>query len=150
MTNYILKNRFVSNMFSVPEQMYNFRRCSQFVQPNVNTTTFGLNTLRYEAAKIWNMIPEHIKAADDVHNFKSMVNMWSGPECHCGNCLFCYIYRLWPLSCIYRLLAFYLAFIGFILCLYGFPMFYVTLFIFVSSRLLTCIFSSSSLYHLFA
>ena len=41
-----LNPTFVSNMFSVPERMYNLRRGSQFVQPNVNTTTFGLNTLR--------------------------------------------------------------------------------------------------------
>ena len=143
-----LNPTFVSNMFSVPERMYNLRRGSQFVQPNVNTTTFGLNTLRYEGAMIWNMIPEHIKAANDVHHFKSMMNLWSGPECHCGNCILCFICR--RLSCIYTLLAFYLPFIGFILCLYGFPMFYVTFYICVSSPLLTCIFSSSSLHHLVA
>ena len=96
----------------IPERMYNLRRGSQFVQPNVNTTTFGLNTLRYEGARIWNMIPEHIKVANDVHHFKSMMNLWSGPECHCGNCILCYIYRLWWLSCICMLLAFYLPFIG--------------------------------------
>ena len=89
-----LNPTFVSNMFSVPERMYNLRRGSQFVQPNVNTTTFGLNTLRYEGARIWNMIPEHIKAANDVHHFKCMMNLWSGPQCHCGNCILCYIYRL--------------------------------------------------------
>ena len=107
-----LNPTFVSYMFSVPERMYNLRRGSQFVQPNVNTTTFGLNTLRYEGARIRNMIPEHIKAANDVHHFKSKMNLWSGPECHCGNCILCYIYRLWRLSCIYTLLTFYLPFIG--------------------------------------
>ena len=137
---------FVSNLFSAPERMYNLRRGSQFVQPNVNTTMFGLNTLRYEGARIWNMIPAHIKAANDVH----MINLWSGPDCHCGNCILCYIYRLWRLLCIYTLIAFYFPFIGFILCLYVFPMFYVTLYTCVSSPLLTCIFSSSSLYHLVA
>ena len=76
-----LNPTFVSNMFSVPERMYNLRRGSEFVQPNVNTTTFGLNTLRYEGAGIWNMIPEHIKVTNDVHHFKSMMNLWSGPEC---------------------------------------------------------------------
>ena len=40
--------------------MYNFRCGSQFIQPNANTKTFGLNALRYEVARIWNMIPEHI------------------------------------------------------------------------------------------
>ena len=39
-----LNPTFVSNMFSVPERMYNLKWGSQFVQPNVNTTTFGLNT----------------------------------------------------------------------------------------------------------
>ena len=145
-----LNPTFVSNMFSVPERMYNLRRGSQFVQPDVNTTTFGLNTLRYEGARIWNMIPEHIKAANDVHHFKSMMNLWSGPECHCGNCILCYIYRLWRMSCIYMLLAFYLPFIVF----YTMPIWLshasVALYICVSSPLLTCIFSSSSFYHLVA
>ena len=69
-----LNPTFVSNMFSVPERMYNLRRGSQFVQHNANTTTLGLNTLRCEGARIWNMIPEHIKAANDVHHFKSVMN----------------------------------------------------------------------------
>ena len=139
-----LNPTFVSNMVSVPERMYNLRirRGSQFVQPN--TTTFRLNILRYEGARIWNMIPEHIKAANGVHHFKSMMNLWSGPECHCGNCILCYIYRLWRMTCIYMLLDFYLPFIVFILCLYGFLMLHVALYICVSSPLLTCIFSSSS------
>ena len=142
-----LNPTFVSNMFSVPERMYKLGRGSQFVQPNVNATTFGPNTLRYEGARIWNMIPEHIKAANDVHHFKSMMNLWLGPEYHCGNCILCYIYRLWRMSCIYMLLAFYRTFIDFILCLYGFLMFYVTLYICVSSPSLTFTFSSPSCCH---
>ena len=47
-----LNPTFGSNMFSVPERMYNLRRGNRFVQPNVNTTTFGLNTLLYEGAGI--------------------------------------------------------------------------------------------------
>ena len=138
------------SLLSVPERMYNLRRGSQFVQPNVDITSFGLNALRYEGVMICNMISEYIKIANGAHHFKSMMNLWSGPECHCGNCMLCYIYRLWRMPCIYMLFAFYLPFIGFILCLYGLIMLYVTLHICASSPLVNSIFSSSSLYHLVA
>ena len=83
---------FVSIMLSLPERIYNLRGI-RFIQTNANTKTFVLNTLCYEGDRIFNMIPEHNKAINHVHRFKSKMKLWSVPEFHCRNCVLCYIYR---------------------------------------------------------
>ena len=40
---------------------YNLRSQTDFVLPGVNTTYFGLHSLRYFSLKIWNVIPDEIK-----------------------------------------------------------------------------------------
>ena len=41
----------------------------QAEQPKVNNTYFGLNTFIYQAAKIWNSLPSHLKEASSLFDF---------------------------------------------------------------------------------
>ena len=45
---------------------YDFRGGSRAEQPKVNTTFCGLNTFNHQAAKLWNILPLHIKEADTI------------------------------------------------------------------------------------
>ena len=42
--------------------------------PRVHTTTYELRSIRYERARLWNRLPENLKTADSIHDFRSMIN----------------------------------------------------------------------------
>ena len=80
---------FLRNMFTVQKQPYELRGGCKFIQPMVRTTTFGINSFRYEGPKIWNNLPEYLKDANEVGEFKQLIQQWSGPKCQCENCILC-------------------------------------------------------------
>ena len=51
---------------------YHLRGGSRAEQPEVNTTACGLNTFTYQAAKLLNILPKHIKEANSIVDFKSL------------------------------------------------------------------------------
>ena len=40
----------------------------------VNTTTHGLKSWRYTAAKIWNALPDQFRAANKIGTFKNLMS----------------------------------------------------------------------------
>ena len=42
--------------------------------PKVNTTTYGLRSWRYTAAKIWNALPDQFRAANNIGTFKNLMS----------------------------------------------------------------------------
>ena len=42
--------------------------------PKVNTTTDGLKSWRYTAAKIWNALPHQFRAANKIGTFKNLMS----------------------------------------------------------------------------
>ena len=77
---------------------YDLRSGSRADQPKVNTTSCGPNTFTYQAAKLWNILPSHIKEADFIFKFKSLLSKWHGSECHCDSCDLCNIYDVQMVS----------------------------------------------------
>ena len=71
---------------------YNLRGGPRAEQPKVNTTSCGLHSFTYQVAKLWNEMPSYIKEATPLHNFKSLLSKWAGPECHYGSCVLCKVY----------------------------------------------------------
>ena len=80
---------YINVMLDPLNKPYDLRGGSRAEQPKVNTTSCGLNTFTYQAAKLWNILPSHIKVADSIFEFKSLVSKWNGPECHCDSCDLC-------------------------------------------------------------
>ena len=80
---------FLRNMLTIQEQPYDLRGGCKFIQPMVRTTTFGINSPRYEGPKVWNNLPEYFKDANVVGEFKQLIQQWSGPKCQCENCILC-------------------------------------------------------------
>ena len=66
---------------------YNLRSQTEFSVSSVNTTQFGLNSLRYFASKIWNMVPLEFKNLNDVEIFQSEIRKWEPKQCECTLCL---------------------------------------------------------------
>ena len=91
---YKCKNRIgpasVHDLFLSKDFAYNLRDSSKFVQPKSNTTTFGLNSLKYSGATLWNNdLPKGFKELNDIDVFKHLMKTWSGPTCKCGLCKLC-------------------------------------------------------------
>ena len=61
---------------------YNLRAQTDFGGYCVNTNRFGLNSLKFFAAKIWDIVPLEIKNYDRVEVFKSKIQKWK-LNCSC-------------------------------------------------------------------
>ena len=53
---------------------YNLRGKHILELPKVNTTTYGLKSWRYTAAKIWNALPDQFRTANKIGTFKNLIS----------------------------------------------------------------------------
>ena len=81
----------INDLFDTKEMTYSLRDNDKVTQPKVESTTFGLGSLRYSGAALWNKLPIDIKTSIKFSDFKSLLKAWDGPECSCGLCKLCRI-----------------------------------------------------------
>ena len=79
-------NTIMSDIFTNRVLNYNLLSQTDFLRNTVNTTTFGLNSLRHFASKVWSMIPIEIKNSSTVEIFKSKISKWEPNDCDCKLC----------------------------------------------------------------
>ena len=58
-----------------------------FLQPKVNTISFGINSCTYQGSKIWNNPPQGVKDTTCLIACKDLIIKWDGPTCKCGLCI---------------------------------------------------------------
>ena len=51
----------MNDIFQRRAVSYNLRSRIDFTRPNLNSEHFGISSLRYIAAKVWDMVPNEIK-----------------------------------------------------------------------------------------
>ena len=56
--------------------------------PIQNGVTFGDNSLRSLAPRVWNSLPKQLTAETSYTKFKEEINKWFGPECKCSLCYY--------------------------------------------------------------
>ena len=71
-----VKDTIMSDIFPTRVLNYNLRSQTDFLRNTVNTTKFGLNSLRHFASKVWSMIPIEIKNSSTVETFKNKISKW--------------------------------------------------------------------------
>ena len=54
--------------------------------PRVNSTTYGLHSSAYLAAKVWNCLPQISKGAVTLSTFNILIQSWYGETCKCSHC----------------------------------------------------------------
>ena len=54
--------------------------------PIRNSATFGENSLRSIAPRVWNSLPEQLKTETSYVKFKEVIDKWFGPKCKCSLC----------------------------------------------------------------
>ena len=70
---------YLNDIVSFKHISYSFRPQQTVEIPQMRTATFGLNSLRYAGATLWNELPDAIR-------FKSLINNWNGNSRRCGSC----------------------------------------------------------------
>ena len=63
----------MNNALQIRTLTYNLRSQTDFAKSFVNTSRFALNSLRYLASKVWNIVPSDIKNASNFHIFKNQI-----------------------------------------------------------------------------
>ena len=56
--------------------------------PSVKQSTFGTRSIRVLGPEIWNKLPEDLKSATSILEFKRNIKLWNGPTCTCNFCKF--------------------------------------------------------------
>ena len=54
--------------------------------PSYNQVSFGRKSLRVLGPKVWNQLPFHIKSAENLKSFKSVIKHCDGNRCSCKVC----------------------------------------------------------------
>ena len=72
----------MSNISS-PRLIKYLRTQSDFFRDSVNSSKYGLNSIRLFASKVWQMVPMKMKNLKRLENFKSKIRKWDPDECDC-------------------------------------------------------------------
>ena len=59
---------------------------SNFLIPNINTVSYGNKSVRYLGPKIWELVPDDMKNAQSLEDFKSKVKILKFENCPCNLC----------------------------------------------------------------
>ncbi len=81
-----LSPKYLQGIIEKSDCDYNLRASSPLTQPKCNTVSYGLNYFRYKGPKIWNSLPNYIKEAIFLTEFKFLIKSWDGPKCLCNLC----------------------------------------------------------------
>ena len=82
----ILNNQrpvYLHGMLNFKNQNYSFRYTRTAEIPKVRTSSYGLSSFRFSAAKLWNSLPQHFRDEINFNNFKSLISAWNEESCVC-------------------------------------------------------------------
>lgn len=77
---------YVQDLVSLKISNYHFRKENLLTVPRVRSTRYGQRSFRFEAARIWNSLPNDIRVADSYPLFRRLLHSWSGNICQCPLC----------------------------------------------------------------
>ena len=76
----------MKNIFSNREIRYDLRNMNPFQARNVKTVYNGTETLSFRGQKTWAIVPETIKEAKSLTEFKTKIKSWKPTGCTCRLC----------------------------------------------------------------
>ena len=77
----------IMNIFQPRAVSYNLRSQINFTKPNVNSEHFGISSLRYMTAKVWDIVFNDMKNVNDNETLKNNIGKWKPVNGHCKLCL---------------------------------------------------------------
>ena len=70
----------LNDLFTPKSVPYEMRDSSLLEQSRCRTTQFGLRSISYIGAKLWNDLPKDFKETSDFTDFKRILHTWTGPD----------------------------------------------------------------------
>ena len=67
---YNISPYYLQSLFSVKESKHSLRSKMNLNVPAVNTTKYGLKSISYSCAKMWNSLSNNMKCAESLKEFK--------------------------------------------------------------------------------
>lgn len=77
---------YIRNLVNVKTSSYYFRYENTLQVPSVRTVTYGQRSFRFEAARVWNNLPNELRKVTHFREFQRLVHTWTGPTCGCAIC----------------------------------------------------------------
>ena len=65
----------LKELLNLKQSKYSLRRKYTLQMPKVNTTTYGLKSWRYQAAKLWSSLPDTARTAENYEMFLNSVTL---------------------------------------------------------------------------
>ena len=79
---------FLQDFVVKKDTSYDFRYTNLLELPRPKSTMFGISSFRYQAAKLWNALPDDARKITDFDSFRALIKGWGGVECTC-RCAMC-------------------------------------------------------------
>ena len=76
-----VSNRIMSDIFEARNLDCNLRSEIDFIRTRVNTSSFGLSSLKYLSTKIWDIVLYEIKSVGNLNLSKKKMRNWEPKEC---------------------------------------------------------------------
>ena len=67
---------FIQNIITIKDNSYNFRYQNTVDVPRPRTTRYGKKSFSYEAAILWNSLPNHARSLSTFGQFKIFISDW--------------------------------------------------------------------------
>ena len=77
-----LSNEIMSSIFPPRLIKYNLQTQSDYFRKSANSSKYGLNSIRFFASKVWQMVPMEMSLED----FKNKIRKWEPDGCDCKLC----------------------------------------------------------------
>ena len=77
---------YIQDIYKTTVTNRRLRRQNNLHMPRVNSTTYGLNSLAYQGANIWNGLTQDLQSAISLNSFKRLLGTWTGESCRCAFC----------------------------------------------------------------
>ena len=77
---------YISDLVKIKTSVYDFRGERKADVLRVNTTRYGLKSFRFEAARVWNSLPNEVRLVESYPQVHRLVWAWDGPGCKCPLC----------------------------------------------------------------
>ena len=70
---------YIKDLITIQNSSYNFKRENQASISQVKSTRYGLRP--FEAARIWNCLPNDLRKAESFPQFRRLLHAWEGIIC---------------------------------------------------------------------
>ena len=76
----------MQDLFSEQVNTHDLRNKRCWDIPKARTVCYGIESVRYRGPKTWELLPNEIKDAKSLAEFKAKIKKWKAPNCTCRLC----------------------------------------------------------------